>query len=243
VVVVRDGDAFRIGFDRTATRLLGAGDPLPGLDADVARVREAGVTQTGEFVLHVDTTDPLVPDALVRVGGAVEIVAACGLPAPGTAGTFETLRLAAGDSPDVVFGATIDGDAFRRNAIFCARPGAAAELLAADGAEAANAVLSLSTRDVVAAGGGHTAVGAHLFAPDATTPHAQGVFVHENGALRCVLTTNAGVEGLADTTVASFPIPIRQAVHVREDGRTLVHAGLKESRRPDATLGALILFD
>ncbi len=241
VIVVKDGDAFMIGFDGVATRLIGRGDPLPGLAIDIRRVLRAGVTDAGEFVVHVDTGNPTVPDALVRVGGKTETLAACGQPAPGTQGTFKTLTLAAGQGPDVVFGATIDGDAANQNVIYCARPGDAPELLAADGAEAAGALLSISTKNVVAGENGNTAVGAHLFEEGALAPHAEGVFVHDGTELRCILTTNAEVASLPNTTVVSFPIPIRNAVHVRADGRTLVHTGLREDRRPNATLGALIL--
>jgi hypothetical protein len=71
---------------------------------------------------------------------------------------------------------------------------------------------------------------------------AQGVFVHgDAGALERVLTTDAPVAALEDATLVRFLYPLREAVRVARDGRTLVHAGIREARRPEATLGALIL--
>ena len=36
--------------------------------------------------------------------------------------------------------------------------------------------------------------------------------------------------------------PVREAVHTKADGRTLVHVGIREERRPEATLGTLLLL-
>ena len=70
---------------------------------------------------------------------------------------------------------------------------------------------------------------------------AFGVFSGGAGAPARLLTTSAPVAALANTTVSGVLCPVRDAIHAKADGRTLIHVGLKETRRPEATLGALLL--
>ncbi|MHC5031512.1 MAG: DUF7453 family protein [Planctomycetota bacterium] len=240
-VVVHDGDtAWSIALDGARTPLLGLGDASPGMGSLVAGVRSAWITAGGDAVLHLDTDDPARPDVLVRLGGggdaSVDVLATCGDPAPGTPGTYDALYPAAGNGDDVVFGATVGAAV----GVFRARPGEATELLVASGDPAVDvsAVLAVSAPDIVAVDG-RTAFGARLFDG---AEIAQGVFVHgDAGGLARVLTTDAPVASIPDATLVRFLYPLREAVHVARDGRTLVHAGIREARRPDATLGALIL--
>jgi hypothetical protein len=242
-VVVHDGEtAWSVALDGVATPLVGLGDASSGSSGLVTGVRRAWITASSDVVVHVDTDDPFRPDVLLRLenDATVDVLAACGAPAPGTAGTFDVLFPAAGSGGDVVFGATVDGDPGRAVGVFRARTGGTTELLVASGDPAADvqAVLAVSAPDVVAADG-RTAFGARLF--DGLEV-AQGVFVHgDAGALERVLTTDAPVAALEDATLVRFLYPLREAVRVARDGRTLVHAGIREARRPEATLGALIL--
>jgi hypothetical protein len=244
VVVRQAGRAVAFDLDGAPHALLGAGDAAPGANGLVTGIRAAWVTADGgAFVVHATTDDADTPDVLVRLadGAAPEVVAACGAPAPGTAGVFETIEPAAGRSTDVLFGAKVD-DPARATAVFRAPPGQDASLLAATGDAAADldAELGIGPRDVVAGDGARTAFGASVLRDGLAI--ATGVFVADgNGSTTRVVTTGAPLAARAKTTVARFLFPLRDAVDVHRDGRTLVHVGLVEERRPDATLGALLL--
>ena len=96
--------------------------------------------------------------------------------------------------------------------------------------------------DVVAAGSDLAAFGAAVYRDGAAV--AYGVFVPDGiGGAERLLTTDAPVAALEETTLVTFLYPLREAIHVAADGRTLVHAGLRLKRLPGATLGALLLFD
>lgn len=245
VVVRQAGRAVALDLDGTPRALLAAGDAAPGTAGLVTGIRDAWVTADGgAFVVHATTDDPERPDVLVRLleGAAPDVVAACGAPAPGTSGVFESIEPAAGRSVDIVFGARVDGDPARVTAVFGAPPGQGAALLAATGDAAADldAELGIGTRDVVAGDGARTAFGASVLRDGVAI--ATGVFVAAgDGTTTRVATTGAPVAARPATTVARFLFPLRDAVDVDRDGRTLVHVGLVEERRPDATLGALLL--
>lgn len=240
-VVVRQGDeAVAVELDGVVTRLLGPGDPAPGSGGTVTSVRAAWVNEDGTFVVHAETDDPARPDVLLRLGDHVEVLAACGAPAPGTAGSFDQLHPARGESGDVVFGATLNGDPARPAAIFCAPPGEPTGLVASYGDPAPElaADLAVKTRDVVA-DAGRVAFGAGIL--EGGVEVAEGVFVAGAGGVVRAVTTDAPVAAIEDAAIVRFMYSLREAMDVRADGRTLVHVGIREDRRPDATLGALML--
>lgn len=236
VVVVRHGAALRVDLGGDATRLLGPGDAAPGANGLVTFVLEAWVDPDGRFLVHARTNDPARPDVFVRLGDEVEVLAACGAPAPGTAGTFEELFPARGPGADAVFGATIAGDTARPAGVYCARPGEAPQLLAASGDRARDldVPLAISGPDVVASEGARVAFGAALFGSD-----VDGVFAHDSSSIERVVTRDARLAARPEAEVVGFPHAIRDAVHAKADGRTLVHVAIRE--RPDAILGALLL--
>jgi hypothetical protein len=241
---VRSGDrAVAVEPDGTATTLVAPGDPAPGTPSGtIARVRDVYVNDDGAFVVHADTDDVARPDVLLRLhAGGVELLAACGAPAPGTGGTFARLAPARGRSGDVVFTATIDGDLQRPAAVYGARPGEPARLLAATG----DAVPGLEADLFVALGGAIAGDGARAAFKASLgidgVKAGEGIFVGDGSTITRILTTDAPVAGLANTSVRGFLHDPRIGTSVRDDGRTLVHVGLREDRRPDATLGALLL--
>jgi hypothetical protein len=89
---------------------------------------------------------------------------------------------------------------------------------------------------------GKVAFGAAIY-DAAGLPAAAGVFRTAPGEQpRRVLSTDARVPAAGGALLRNFLYPIRDAIDVDAAGRTLVHAGLVEDRRPDATLGALLLI-
>ncbi|MDH3592170.1 MAG: hypothetical protein OER88_09835, partial [Planctomycetota bacterium] len=129
-VVVHDHDrAERIELDGAAATIVAVGDPAPGSAGSVTAVRDAWTTPSGDLVVHLQTDDAARPDVLIRIrAGQVDLLAACGAPAPGTNGTFDEIRPARGEYDDVVFGATVAGDPESGGAIFCALRGGATEI-------------------------------------------------------------------------------------------------------------------
>jgi len=225
-VVRQDDAAWSVARDGTATPLLGAGDAAPGTQGLVTTVREAWIAEGGDVVVQARTDDPDHPDVLVRLGQeGARVVAAGG-----------ALHPARNRGDDVVFAAEVDGGA----ALYAAAPEGAPELLAADGDPAGDldATLRLLPEDAVAAGP-RAAFGARV--DEAGAVVATGVFTRDAAGVARVLTTGAPLAALPGATIAGFLYPLREAMHVRADGRTLVHVGIREARRPEATLGALLL--
>lgn len=231
VVVRKDGGAWSIELDGTPTEILAPGAPAPGSNGSVAAVRDARITPDGSFVVHATTDDKEHPEVLLRIGAETEVLAACGAPAPGTTGTYLTIEPAAGGGADVVFGATIAGDG---DAVFRAPAGRPAQLVARTGDPAGDleVLLSILPREVV--GGERVAFAAQVGVE-------QGVFLDGVAGVERVLTTDARLLPLPDATIERFLYPLRDAISSKSDGRTLVHIGIREDRRPSATLGALLL--
>lgn len=243
VVVRRDNAAWLVEFDGSEQRIGGIGDPVPGGTGTVTGVRGAWVNDTGAFVLHLDTDDETRPDLLVRLppqGGAPQVIAVCGEQAPGLDGTVKEIIVAAGQGDDVVFGATIAEGTGGPAAIFCARPGAAAEVLVASGDRVDGKRIAVLEPAVVTDRNGQVAFGAAVFENGLVSAH--GVYrVAPGSAPQRVLTNDALVNNTGGAQLRSFLYPLRYAIDVAADGTTLVHAGLVEARRPTATLGALLL--
>ena len=124
--------------------------------------------------------------------------------------------------------------------IFCARPGTDPELVAASGDKAGDldAVLAISTPDIVARDN-RTGFAASVFQQGLKS--AEGVFVHEGGKTRRILTTDARLAAVRNAALTGFLYPLRDAIRLDTVGRTLVHVAISEDRRPDARLGALLL--
>ena len=94
---------------------------------------------------------------------------------------------------------------------------------------------------IVIDGSGKIAFGAVLF-DDAGLPAANAVLrVAPGEAPVRVLSTDALVPAADGALLRSFLYPLRSAIDVDSKGRTLVHVGLVQARRPEATLGALLL--
>jgi len=237
VVVRHDDAAWMLTFDGMQTRILGIGDPAPGSSGAVTAILSARVTPGGDFVVHAQTDDPDRPDVLLRIdeSGQTDVLAACGAPVPG-GGVFAELHPAAGDGEDIVFGASVDLNPAMPEGVFAKHT-----VLAASGQRAAglDGDLRISARDVVGGEAGQAAFGALVYRD--SEPVAGGVFVRDAAGIRRVLTTGARLVPVDGATVAGFLFPLRVAIRFKPDGRTLVHVGIREERRPDATLGALLL--
>jgi len=226
--VVRDGgDAFVVGLDGTARRILGRGDAVPGTSGAVALVTGAWVNDADAFVLQVRTDDAACPEALLRIAdGGTEVLAVCGTPAPGTPDLIDRLVVATGRSPDVVFAA---GTRTAGAIVFCARPSELPVSVATDGPG-----YRIRENEVVVEGA-RIAFGAAGATWDA-------VYRVEPGrAPERLAGTDGVVPAAGGAALASFPFPLAAALDLAPDGTALLHAGLVEARRPDATLGALLL--
>jgi len=243
VVIRRDDAAWLVEFDGSEERIAGIGDPAPIATGTITGVRGAWINDAGAFVLHLNTDVDTRPDLLVRLpgeGGAPQVLAVCGEPAPGLDGTVGEIFVAAGRSEDVVFGATLENSSQASSAIFCARPGAAPETLVASGDRVDGAAIAVLATDIVADRNGHVAFGAAVFNEGLVVAH--GVFrVSPGRAPARVVTNDALVTATGGAQLRSFLYPLRDGIDVAADGATLVHAGLVEARRPTATLGALLL--
>jgi hypothetical protein len=242
-VVAHDGlTAWHLELDGTRERLLGTGDPVPGMAAAmVESIASAWITADGVPVVHARTNDPDRPDAIVRFDAAPELVAACGDPAPGSDKTYLELHPAAGSTEDIVFGALLAGDGERTSAIFCARPGEAVGVLAASGDPAGDlgVPMLVSMSDVVATGGGGAIFVSLILDPSQTGDI--GVFtVTSSGGVERRVTTNARVSDVDGGTVTKFLLAFRESMDLAEDGTSLVHVGIELDRQPGATYGALI---
>ena len=216
-------------------------EAAPGSAGEVTGFRSAWLTKEGVPVVHADTDDPDRPDVLLRFAGGVEVLAACGAPAPGVVGSFDLIVPAAGRSEDVVFGALLKDNFSGASAIFCARPGEPAVLLASTGDAAGDlaATVVVSYRDVVATDGGKAAIAAWVV--DGAAQPALGVFTASSAGLERVVTTDARVAAFAGTTITGFLFDLRDAIDVSPDGRALVHVGITPDRQPGAKFGALLL--
>ncbi|MHC4939445.1 MAG: TolB-like translocation protein [Planctomycetota bacterium] len=225
VVVRRSGVAWVIELDGTERRILGVDDLVPGTAGTVTYIRGAWVNDAGAFVLHVQTSDTQCPEALLRITDRIEALAICGAAAPGVGDVVQRIRVAGGRSEDVVFTA---GTAASGNVIYCARPGEAPMPLARD-----TASVRIREADVVA-DGAQVAFGA------SQSDGELAVYRIAAGGPERVMSTDAPVPAV-DAALRRFPIPLGEAIDIDATGVTLVHAGLVEQRRPDATLGALLL--
>jgi len=243
-VVRHDDAAWMIEFDGTEQRIGGIGDPAPHGSGTIVGVRGAWINDAGAFVLHLDSDSEEHPDILVRVPGMgkpSEVIAACGEDAPGIAGHIAQIHVAEGRSSDVVFAARLSGNPTAGAALFCARPGEAAVPLVANGDRIGPSKIALLEKHVVADGNGEIAFAARIYGDDGL-PAAEGVFrVAPGNVPQRVLSTDAPVPAAGGAVVRTFLYPLRYAIDVDAQGRTLVHAGLVEARRPEATLGALFL--
>lgn len=231
VVVRKDGGAWSIEFDGTTTGILSLGDPAPGSNGNVTGVRGAWVTPEGRFVVHAETDDPARPDVLLRIDSSVTVLAACGAPAPGVSGNFETIVPAPVRSGDVVFGASIAGGG---DAIFRAPAGGPAQLVAQTGDTAGDLGVPLSVLSNAIVADERIAFGARIGVEE-------GVFIAGSAGIERILTTDARLTPIEGATIERFMYPMRDAISAKLDGRTLVHIGIREDRRPSATLGALLL--
>ena len=244
-VIRRNDAAWLVEFDGTQTRIGGIGDRAPVGSGTIVGVRGAWVNDVGDFVLHLDSDAEEHPDVLVRLsatGTPLEVLAACGAAAPGIEGTVEQIHVAQGRGEDVVFAARLVDNATAAAAVFCARPGEAPVPLVASGDIVDGARIAVLAPHVVVDRSGKVAFGAAIY-DAAGLPAAEGVFRTAPGeAPRRVLSTDALVPAADDAYLTGFLYPLRQAIDVDESGRTLVHAGLIEGRRPEATLGALLLI-
>jgi hypothetical protein len=251
VVVRKEGAALAVEVESAAQRtIVGPGDPAPGSAGSVIEVREAWITEGGDFVVHADTNDPIHPDVLVRIGPALaappELVAACGAPAPGTDGLFGSLEPASGQesaqTDEVIFGAGILGDPAVGGAVYCAEAGKEPELIASTGDPAADlAGASVDPRPAeVALEEGATLFTAEILRSGAEV--ATGLFAQEAGEpLERLLTTDAPLSGLPGARIDSLLLPVGEAVQIREGVGTLVHAGILLDENPDEVVGALLL--
>lgn len=246
VVIRRDDAAWMIELDGSEERIAGIGDPVPptfGESGTITGVRGAWINDAGAFVLHLNTDIDARPDFLVRLpseGGAAQVLAVCGEQAPGLDGTVGEIFVAAGRSEDVVYGATLKDGNGAASAIFCARPGASAQALVASGERVDGVAIAVLQTDIVADQNGHVAFGAALVEGGLVVAH--GVYrVAPGKAPERVVTNDALVTATGGAHLRSFLYPLRAGIDVSSDGSTLVHGGLVEARRPDATLGALLL--
>jgi len=243
-VVRHDDAAWMLEFDGTQRRIGGIGDPAPAGGGTVVGVRGAWINEAGAFVLHLDSDAEQHPDMLVRLpvsGTPVEVLATCGADAPGIPGQVAQIHVAAGRGEDVVFAASLTGNPTTGAAVFCARPGEAPMPLMASGDAIDGVKIAILEPHVVIDGSGRIAFGAMIFDKDGYAS-ATGVFrVAPGEAPERVLSTDATVPAADGAMIKSFLYPLRYAIDVDATGRTLVHVGLIEARRPDATLGALLL--
>lgn len=215
--------------DGTPRLVLGANTEVPGSLGNATGVLGAWIAETGEIIVHVQTDDPAVPDVLLRESnGAFDVIARCGAPLPGSPALVDRIEVATGHSPDVVFAAKLQGAGV---GIYCARPGEPAELIVRSVAQ-----LALNERAVVA-DGAEVAFGAMQFESGLATAEA----VYAAGSLDALLATGMRVPNARDATIRSFPYSLREGIDIATDGRVLVHTGLVETRRPTATLGALLV--
>ncbi|MHC4952895.1 MAG: hypothetical protein ACYTGZ_03330 [Planctomycetota bacterium] len=244
VVVRHDDAAWMIEFDGSTERIAGIGDAAPHGGGTVTGVRGAWINDASAFVVHLDTDATEHPDMLVRLANpdaSPQVLAACGAQAPGIAGRIETIHVAEGRSRDVVFGARIARDGIVRAAIFCARPEEAPMPLVETGERVDGDRIAILEEHIVSDRAGQVAFGGVSF-DDNGLVLAEGVFrIAPGKAPERVLSTDAEVLGTGGAQLRAFAYPLRQAMDVAENGATLVHAGLVEARRPEATLGALLL--
>lgn len=120
------------------------------------------------------------------------------------------------------------------NVVYCARPGEPPVPVAAS-----TASYRIREADVVA-DGARIAFGASLL--EAGNVAELAVYrVRPGEQPERVMSTDAAVPAAGNAWLRSFPIPLGEAIDIDGNGVALVHAGLVESRRPDATLGALLL--
>jgi len=243
-VVRHDDAAWMIEFDGNQMRLGGIGDDAPHGNGTIIGVRGAWINDAGAFVLHLDSDAEEHPDMLVRIeasGDPVEVLAACGADAPGIEGTVEQIHVADGRGEDVVFAARLVHNGTAGAAVFCARPGEHPVPLVASGDVIDGVRIAVLTPHVVVDRSGSVAFGAAIY-DSAGLPAAEGVFRTPPGELpQRVLSTDARIPSADGALLQGFIYPLRQAIDVDATGRTLVHVGLVEDRRPDATLGALLL--
>ncbi len=241
-VVVRDAEtAWAVRLDGTRGKILSLGDAAPGSNGSVTAILWAGVTDTGQPVVHARTDDQNRRDVLLRFSDAVEVLAACGAPAPGTTGVFAEIHPAAGRSKDVVFGALLQGDPQRQTAIFCAND-TGTELLAGSGdpIEKMPASIAVSSRDIVASADGAAAFAGFVINKGLNI--AAGVFVKEpTGGVERVVTTNARLTAIPEGRITGFLYPLRDAMDITGQGRVLVHVGIELDRQPGARYGALVV--
>jgi len=226
-LVARRGQvAWEVAPDGSTRRILGIDDPVPGTTGTVTRVRGAQVNDAGAFVVHVETDDPACPEALLRITDSVEVLVRCGAPAPGTTQRIERIVPAAGRSADVVFAAGLESSG---TVVYCAPPGEPPVLVASSGPD-----YRIRESEVVVDGA--------RIAFGATTPEWDAVYrIAPGEAPERLMGTDGAVPAAGGAALQSFPIPLEIAIDIDGNGRTLVHAGLVEARRPDATLGALLL--
>ncbi len=240
-VARRADGAYAVADSGALTPLARRGDPVPGTRGVVTEIAGAWVTGSGEIVLHALTDDPQHPEALLRADAALEPIALCGSPAPGTTGRYGSVSPAAGRGPDALFGASVEGDAGVSSAAFAAPLGGTAHLVAATGAPAGDlpGVLALDERQLVAGAGGQVVSFARVFFAGAET--ARGLFLHTpHGAPERLLTLEDRPTALAGSTIVSFLYEPREAVAVDAAGGILVHVGIRLDRQPDAVYGALL---
>ncbi|MHC4449429.1 MAG: hypothetical protein ACYS0E_04685 [Planctomycetota bacterium] len=231
VVVRRNGSAWVIEQDGSERRIIGIDDLVPATAGTVTYVRGAWVNDAGAFVVHVQTSDKLCPEALLRFTDEVEALAICGAAAPGTNDVIRRIRVAGGRSSDVVFTA---GTEQSGNVVYCARPGESPVPVAAS-----TPAYRIREADVVA-DGARIAFGANL-TEGANLAELAVYRVRPGAQPERVMSTDAAVPAAGNALLRSFPIPLGEAIDIDGNGVALVHAGLVESRRPDATLGALLL--
>ena len=231
VVVKKSNVAWVIEMDGSTRRLIGLDDVVPGTAGVVTFIRGAWVNDAGAFVVHIQTSDDECPEALLRIGDEIEVLARCGSPAPGTQDVIERIGVASGRSHDVVFTA---GTAKSGTLIYCARPGEGPVVVARG-----DSSLRVHDADVVA-DGPQIVFGAALLEQGIVAQEA--VYrVRAGEAPERIMSTDADVPAAGNARLTRLFVPVREGADVSSDGTAIVHAGVVQARRPDATLGVLLL--
>jgi hypothetical protein len=240
IAALRDGGAWRVDGDGNVTPILLPGDPAPGSAGTIDAVRDAWIAADGETYALVRTDDPDHPDVLLRVGGPVEVVAACGAAAPGMPGAFlETLQPAPGRGEGVVFSATLSTG---QVAVFSAPPAGAAAPVAVSGEPSLELQAQLDVREgeTLNGEGGYSAYGVDILLDGIRW--AVGIYRRDpTGRVERIVTTDARVSADEPTTIVRFHRPLAEGLDVAQDGRVLVSVGLRIDRLPKAILWALYL--
>ncbi len=243
VLVELGGGAWQIDLDDgSSVPLVLPGDPAPGQSGTVLSVLDARITPNGDVHVLLQTDDPAHREVLVRIDDAVEVLAACGAPAPGLPGSvIESIYPAHGRGDDAVFGASLSGDPVIEAAVFLAPPAQPAQPVAATGEISVElqALLDVMEAETLSGAGGYSVYAATIHKNGVQA--AEGIFRRDpSGAIKLMATTDARVNVPGeDATVIRFGDPLARTLDVAADGRVLTMVGVRLDRHPTATYWAL----